>query len=359
MPDARRVVEHIWYDDAIVARLARVVLLPVSFLFRAAVGARALAYRTGLARPTAAPLPAVSIGNLTVGGTGKTPIAAWIAGELGRRGASPAVVLRGVGDDETAVHALLNPGVPIIADADRIAGMREAKERGADVVVLDDAFQHRRAERVADIVLIGADGWSRPRHLLPAGGWREPLGALARASLALITRKAATDDAVQRVQRAVERTARGLPIAIVRLESAELRRLDRDDDVAAMSALERRHVLAIAGIADPHAFFAQVASAGPESVDGATFADHHAFTAADVSALSRRARGVQYVVCTLKDAVKLAPLWPRAGAPLWYVSQRVVVESGGERIDALLAELLRRRHRDPRGPSPDAASYPR
>jgi tetraacyldisaccharide 4'-kinase len=117
--------------------------------------------------------------------------------------------------------------------------------------------------------------------------------------------------------------------------------------------------LAIAGIADPHAFFAQVASAGPESVDGATFADHHAVTAADVSALSRRARGVQYVVCTLKDAVKLAPLWPRAGAPLWYVSQRVVVESGGERIDALLAELLRRRHRDPRGPSPDAASYPR
>src|SRR5690348_7442624 len=130
-------------------------------------------------------LPTLSVGNVTVGGTGKTPVAAWIAAELIDRGARPAIVLRGYGDDEPLVHARLNPDVPVIVAPDRLEGIARAAASGADVAVLDDAFQHRRAQRTADIVLVSAERWTRTPRLLPAGPWRESLRALRRTSMIL------------------------------------------------------------------------------------------------------------------------------------------------------------------------------
>ena len=95
----------------------------------------------------------MSVGNLTVGGTGKTPIAAWIAAGLLARDAHPAIVLRGYGGDETLVHKRLNPTIPVITNADRVAGVIEAQRQGADVAVLDDAFQHRRVQRLGPVLI--------------------------------------------------------------------------------------------------------------------------------------------------------------------------------------------------------------
>ena len=141
-----RAIERIWAEDGPAAW----ALTPLSWIFSTAVAVKNVLYDIGLLRARKLALPAVSVGNLSVGGTGKTPVSAWVAAELARRGARPAIVLRGYGDDEVLVHRALNPGVPVIVDADRVRGAATAKAQGATVVVLDDAFQHRRAARDAD-----------------------------------------------------------------------------------------------------------------------------------------------------------------------------------------------------------------
>jgi tetraacyldisaccharide 4'-kinase len=337
-------VERIWFGGGAGAAAARLALAPLEVAYRAVVAARGALYDAGVLRAVEPAIPAVSVGNLSVGGTGKTPVASWLAGELVARGARPAIVLRGYGDDEPLVHRRLRPGVPVIASPDRVAGIARAAEQGADVVVLDDAFQHRRVRRAADIVLVSADAWGPRRRLLPAGPWREPLASLRRASLAIVTRKAAAADRAALVARSLAQAAPSLPIAIARLEIGALRRADGDDALP-LDVLAGRDVLAIAAIGDPGAFVRQLQARGAK-VRPAVFPDHHRFDAAEASRLAGALRGDGFAVCTLKDAVKLAPLWPRAGAALWYVSQHVAIERGREELDALLGSLLSLR-RDP------------
>src|SRR6185312_3859607 len=186
-------VDRVWYGRDAVATATRTALLPFERLFGGIVGARDILYDAGWLPALETPIPAVSVGNLTVGGTGKTPISAWLAQGLAARGARPAIVLRGVGGDEPLVHRALNPTIPVVVGADRVAAVREAAAAGADIAVLDDAFQHRRVQRAADLVLISADRWTDDVRLLPAGPWREPLRAIRRATLVIVTRKAADD----------------------------------------------------------------------------------------------------------------------------------------------------------------------
>jgi tetraacyldisaccharide 4'-kinase len=278
----------------------------------------------------------ISIGNLTVGGTGKTPIAAWVAGELKAIGARPAVILRGyAGGDEIEVHRHLNPGIPVIRNPDRVAGVQRAAEEGADIAVLDDAFQHRRIARVSDIVLVSADAWDGDVRLLPAGPWREPLSALRRATVAIVTRKAADDPQVDAVTRALG--AYDVPVAVASLALGSLRTLAGHE--RALDSIRGEAVHAVAGIGDAGAFFAQLRGVGARVVPHA-FRDHHAFTSSDADRVARAAAGAP-VVCTLKDAVKLDREWPRGAGPLWYVSQRVEFDRGREAVLASLAAAYR------------------
>jgi tetraacyldisaccharide 4'-kinase len=336
----RRAVERIWFGEGMFSSLARSVLLPSEVLFRSVVAARNALYDRGVLAVHAPGVPTLGIGNLTVGGTGKTPMSSWAAEELVRRGARPAIVLRGYGADEVAVHAHLTPGVPVIASPDRVAGARDAVMRGADVVVLDDAFQHRRIARQVDWVLLSADGWTARQRMLPAGPWRETLRALRRASIAVVTRKAAAGDRVATVVREVGRAAPRLPIAVVHLAPDDLRSAAHAQERQPLSALDGAHVLLISGVGDPAALEGQIRAAGAR-VRSRTFADHHAFSAADVTALADDAHNDELVVCTLKDAVKIAPQWPRAAPALWYVSQRVIVEEGMDHLSGSLDSLLR------------------
>ena len=341
MPD-ERMADRIWFGDGAGARAARLALLPFEVLYAAAMTARGALYDAGALTVHDPGIPAVSVGNLSVGGTGKTPIASWIARELRDRGARPAIVLRGYGADEPLVHELLNPEVPVVIAPDRVAGVTEARRRGADVAVLDDAFQHRRVRRDADVVLVSADRWSGRVRLLPAGPWREPLRALRRAALVVVTRKAVSADAASRVIAALERAVPGVPTAVAQLAPASLRRVGDPGSSRPLEAVAGSRVLVISAVGDPEAFRRQMEAIGGR-VDAAAFGDHHAYDDADVQRLAERAARAEIVVCTLKDAVKLGPLWPREAPPLWYVSQRLDLERGAAAMDALLSRVLRAR----------------
>lgn len=325
-------VEALWRRDALGTRL----LAPAGWLYAAGTWVRNGLYDLGLARAHALGLPAVSVGNLSVGGTGKTPISAWVAQWFEAKGLRPGILLRGYGDDEPLVHRRLTPGAVVVAAADRVTGAAAARREGAQVLVLDDAFQHRRARRDVDLVLLSAD-WRGSMRPLPAGPFREGLGALRRADGIIVTRKQADPDEADAVLRRARPHVGGDVAAIVHLAPGDL------VAVAGASVVPRRpladlrgaRVLAISAIGDPAAYAGQLAALGA-AVEAAAYPDHHAFTAEDAATLARRGAAVDVVVCTLKDAVKLEGRWPAQAPPLWYLSQAVRVERGGAELDALL-----------------------
>src|SRR4029079_18291556 len=151
-----RVLERLWFDESLLARSARIVLAPPSWLYSSIVRMRGALFGRDVLRVHRSAVPVLSIGNLSVGGTGKTPLAAWAAERLRAAGAKPAVLLRGYGGGEPLVHATLNPDIPVIADPDRVAGAQKALAAGADCVILDDGFQHRRLARIARWVPVSA-----------------------------------------------------------------------------------------------------------------------------------------------------------------------------------------------------------
>lgn len=348
-------IDRLWYGGGPAAGLLRVLLVPAERIFSGVAGVRDMLYDAGWL-PTHEPaVPAVSIGNLTVGGTGKTPIAAWVAQELAARGVHPAVVLRGYGDDEPLVHRSLNPSIPVIVGADRLAAVERAAADGADIAVLDDAFQHRRIERDADIVLVSADQWTGDTRLLPTGPWREPLHAVRRATLIIVTCKAACHDEVDDVHDRLATLAPLVPRVSVRLAVQELVNAVDRTEVRPAASLAGRRVGAVVSIGDPRAFLSQVRELGARldaRVDAHVFPDHHRFMDREIDDVAHDLRHVEIVVCTLKDAVKLSARWPRLGPPLWYVSQHVQVERGVGGLDAILDGLVRARSN--RTPSPIA-----
>ena len=338
------IVRQLWFGRSRRARAARAALRPLEAAYGAVMSARERLYDHGLLASHVLALPAASVGNLTVGGTGKTPVAAWLADQLVQRGARPAIVLRDYRGDEGLVHAALNPGVPVVTGADRVAAVARAASLGADVAVLDDAFQHRRARRDLDLVLLSADAWGGSHHLLPAGPWREPLAALRRASLLMVTRKAASPDVVDEMLVATRARAPRVGLLSARLAPAAL--VDAHSAAAhPLSSAASARLLAVAGVADPGAFGRQLEELGAE-VDLRVFGDHHRFSASEAERLARAAERADFVVCTLKDAVKLAPVWPRGGPSLWYLSQQVILERGRPELDRAIAGLLKvRPHR--------------
>lgn len=337
MTDRQRLVMDIWAGRGRKARAIRSLLTPFAWVYGAAVAGRGKLYDWGVFRATEFSVPVLSVGNLSVGGTGKTPVSAWLAGRLKEKGITPAVVLRGYGGDEVIVHQRLNEGVPVIASPDRVRGIREAIAQGADVVILDDAFQHRRARRDVDLLLVSADAWAGKPRLLPAGPWREPLRAAKRATLIVITRKTVDKSVVADVTRALANAAPRAPVASVYLGPGELRSTATGQAMP-LQAIHGADLTAIAAIAQPESFFKQLTELGAV-VRPRSYPDHHAFTKEEAHRIASEASESDFVVCTLKDAVKLESLWPAEAGSLWYVSQRLRIEDGKEHFDRLLDDL--------------------
>jgi tetraacyldisaccharide 4'-kinase len=335
--DTHRVMRWLWTSRRPDARLARLALLPVSGLWRLAMDSRLLAYRKGWMAVHDLPLPSVAVGNLTVGGSGKTPIATWIARHYVERGLKPGILLRGYGNDETLVHQHAVPEAVVVADPDRAAGAERALANGAQVLVLDDAYQRLDVHRDLNILVMSAETTRAVRWPLPAGPWREGWSALERADAVIVTRKRATPEAAAELAAELSGRITG-PVAVAHLGLGTLEGLVSGTRRPA-DTLAGKRVVAASGIADPDAFVAQTKATGA-AVQVATWRDHHDYRPEDVAWLAHAARRADHVVITQKDAVKLRDRWPAAAPEPLVALLDLHWEGGGDRIVAALNAVV-------------------
>jgi tetraacyldisaccharide 4'-kinase len=336
-------------------------LHPLALLFGAGARLRLQLYRSGLRKVRRAARPVVSIGNVAAGGTGKTPFVRYLARELASRGKHPAILTRGYGrttrgtvvvsrgeglavtvpeaGDEAALLARALPHVPIVADAVRFRGAATAESLGVpvDLHLLDDGFSHVALARDVDIVLLDATAPDAGGDFLPAGRLREPLSALARADLIVVTKCEQADPSA-----AIElaaRHARGIPLFRARTVVTGI--FDRDGTRVEPANLPPGTVVAVAGLAHPEAFFATVDRLGISPAASLPFPDHARYGDFRIGRILRAAEetGATALLTTEKDAVKLEGAVP---LPVF----RVAIEM---RVDepSFVSEVLARLDRAP------------
>ena len=250
---------------------------------------------------TRVPVPVVSVGNLSVGGTGKTPLAGWLMAHFAARGHRPGLLLRGYGEDEVELHRRWSAGGVVVADADRVVGAGRAIEEGADVLVLDDGFQHRRLARDLDLVLLSAEqhGAVRTGRLLPRGPLRERGQGLRRAHAIIVTHRV-TDPTATKAW--AGETAPGVPVFAARLRPSGWMTLEGEPTPAPEAP-----VVALSSVADPRTFWAMLAELGVEVEDTRAYGDHYQYGPRDLEHLGAWSAG-RPIATTEKDAVKLAGL---------------------------------------------------
>lgn len=327
------------------AAAARLGLATAAVPYGWAVAARTAAYDRGLFPVHAAPVPVISVGNLSLGGTGKTPLVAWVVRRLVGRCLRPAIVSRGYAakpgtrSDEAAELALLLPDIPHHANRDRVAAARAAAETGSDVIVLDDGFQHRRLARQFDIVAVDATDPFGCGRLFPRGLLREPVAAIGRGHAVVLTRSdAVTMERRREIRAELNRRCRGqLPAIWVEAEHRAIRLRSFSGATAGLDAVRGQRIAACAAIGNPAAFQRTLHDLGGHVVDVHSFADHHHYTDTDVDALARSARAATADICltTLKDLVKLRRD-EIGGRPLFAVEIRLECLSGGDELAAAI-----------------------
>ena len=337
-----RIVPHgrRWMEDLPGSPL-RWLLAPAWLPYRLAVALRGSAYDQGLKRVARLDVPVISIGNLTAGGTVKTPAALAVVERPRARSRRPAILSRGYrGIDGVNEEARLAGDVPVVCDPDRIAGGKRALAGGADCLVLDDGFQHRRLHRDLDVVLIDATRpWGRDDGaagaVLPLGYLREGRRALHRAGLLWITRSDLVSTGRLEALRAHLRPF--APVVEERIVDAAITALDGSAPEPAAAWRGRRVVLA-SGIGNPAGFEAAARLLGLDPIASHRFPDHHHYTADEGAGLAEEARAADAILLvTGKDAVKLAA-FPACGAARVLAVRSGLADAGP--LDAALARLL-------------------
>lgn len=297
------------------------LLYSLSVVYGVGVRLRLLLYRAGVLRTKRVPCPVISVGNITAGGTGKTPVAIFIASILKGSGKRVAVLSRGykrngkgietVSDgkdillgpetagDEPYLIAKRLQGVPVVVGVDRVSAALYAIERfSPDVIILDDGFQHIRLERDLNILLTDpVNGFGR--YLLPRGILREPVEGLRRASLVMGRGFSKPDmELIKRFD---------LPVMEYEYRATGLVDVS-DGSEKGVGSLKGRKVLAFCAIASPESFFSALEGLGAEVTDRVRFPDHHGYTQRDLDTVMGRRKGSQMIITTEKDAVKLEGL---------------------------------------------------
>lgn len=327
-------LQRVWYERS--PFLLFLLLLPLSAPFALVSSLRRLAFRRGLLRSVRVAKPVIVVGNITVGGTGKTPLTVWIVEFLQSRGLAVGVVMRGyggaasswpqdvtaqssaaaVGDEAVLIAA--RTGAIVVADADRVAAAKRAIALGAEIIVSDDGLQHYRLRRDAEIAVIDAERGLGNGYLLPAGPLREPAARLSQVDLVVCTQRGRTAGA----QSAGQLRARHEIVEAQCLSTGERRSL---------SSFAGSRVYAVAGIGNPNAFFSMLREHGLE-VDARAMPDHVAFERGDIEP-----PGDALVLMTEKDAVKCRPF---ASGRHWAVRLDVRFdEPATQAISALLTRV--------------------
>jgi tetraacyldisaccharide 4'-kinase len=334
---------------------ARLVFRLLSWPYAAIVHLRNALYSSGLLKVHSVSVPVICIGNLTTGGTGKTPLVAWLCQTIDQKSkiknqtCQVAILTRGYktrsgeASDEPALLAEQCPDVPVVVNPDRVAGAAEAiQAHGAQALVMDDGFQHRRLARDLDIIAIDATvpfGYGR---LLPAGLLREPISGLKRAHAVVLTRcDQVSEDALARTEVQIRRINPELvitrsihaPTAIQTTGGAEI----------PLAQMKGKRVFAFCGIGNPQAFFRTIEHIGAILTGTRAFDDHYRYTAEELVALHEEARRQQasLVLTTQKDWTKVVQAGvPEGDPPLACLTIDLKITTGEEMLTALIDRVL-------------------
>lgn len=319
----------------------------IETVYGVGVRLRNWSFDRGWKKSEAAAVPVVSVGNLTLGGTGKTPCVEYVARYFRRHDRRVTILSRGYGvefgcNDEAMVLEENLPDVPHLQGPDRGALARVAvEELDSEVLVLDDGFQHRRLRRDLDLVLVDATCPWGHGHLLPRGLLREPPRSLRRAHLVLLTRcDQVAPEVVTRLKDEVQRWAPQAFIAETTHEPAAWINVHRQS--ASFEALTGRPVAGFCGLGNPDAFRRTLEAQGLKVIAWRTFADHHAYTREDIESLRNWARGLPadaFVATTQKDYVKIR-LDRLADKELWALQIRLNVRSGQEELERRMSLVI-------------------
>jgi tetraacyldisaccharide 4'-kinase len=330
-----------------VAGLQRLALHLLSVPYGLAVRVRNGLFDRGWKRTTRVAVPVISVGNLTLGGTGKTPCVEYLAEFFRRREVRVAILSRGYGstsgrNDEALVLEENLPDVPHLQGPDRVELAQTAiEELESELLILDDGFQHRRLQRDLDLVLIDCTNPWGHDYLFPRGWLREPKSSLRRAGAVLLTRCDQVDVAArERIKETVRRFNPQAPVVETAHRPVSL--VNSRQEIAPLERLRGQPIAAFCGLGNPEAFRQTLVALGANVVDFRSYPDHHGYTREDVEELRRWARK-QTVDCvmvtTQKDLVKLR-LDRLDAKELWAVRIRLQVESGAEMLEQKLADVM-------------------
>jgi len=349
------------HSNSLSASVSSLLLRLASGLYWLGLKGNLLLYTSGLKRRTCPVLPAISIGNLTMGGTGKTTAAAFLAGRLCQAGIRPAIVLRGyqaqlgrepvivrdgpasrrpdttAAGDEASLLAQMLPGVPVAVGKRREAVIaRLAQDTDAEMVILDDGFQYFRMSRLIDIVLIDATVDTSDQRLFPAGYLRELVTHLRRADQIWITHTdQASPSQLAQLKDLLRHSAEKLPIVETRHQVTGLRTLSGPP--VELDEIRDRRVLAVSAIGNPESFEQSLRQLGAE-VTPLRYDDHHYYTLQDLQEIAAAAHAQQadFVAITAKDAVK----WPdqELDVPVIVVECQLQIISGQQTVAEVVAQ---------------------
>lgn len=339
-------------DEGFARDLLRFLLRLISVAYQAAVGLRNFCYDKGLLGTYGADAAVISVGNITTGGTGKTPLVIWLCGVLESKSLKCAVLTRGYKvrggkfADEPAILAKSCRGAKVIVNADRAQGARKAvAEFGANVLVMDDGFQHRRLRRDLDIVAIDATcpfGYGR---LLPAGMLREPAMALRRAGAVVITRyDQITAGQTGELEKIIEQIAPDVTIAKA-VHKHSCAKAAKGQTIS-IGELKEKAIFAFCGIGNPDAFLDRLAESGFNVVGSKVYNDHHDYCGEDILYIYEQARsgGADLILSTQKDWVKSSLLAPADDDIIFaYLGLELEFIEGVDKIEALIDKAVGRR----------------
>jgi tetraacyldisaccharide 4'-kinase len=308
-----------------------IALAPLGALYGAITRARLMLYQTGVLPVHKINAPVISVGNITTGGTGKTPLVEWIARVVAREGRRCCILTRGYGRANPRARVIVSDGeriladaraggdeprllaerlkgvAAIISDADRVEAARWALAAlGSEVFILDDGFQHLRVRRDLNIVTVDATNPWGGAGMLPRGRLREPLRGLARADLIVLTRAEQAQD-LSSLKKEAERLSGNRPVILARTRTSGTRSLAGADDDLSGNRFLSTPVAAFCAIGNPQSFFAHLRNEGYTLRHTRAFPDHHVYTQREVDAIEREAEalGARALLVTAKDAVKL------------------------------------------------------